>query len=115
VADYMSEKGRYERRLEVNAPVDQDEVLVKLPLSHVLSSDFCKQDLTDSTIRQVVEAQKKNSETIEISPWTWITLYMIAHSKKSECSWLHQPLALRQPVAERVRRCFLVLHANLLG
>jgi len=86
VADYMSEKGRYERRLEVNAPVDQDEVLVKLPLSHVLSSDFCKQDLTDSTIRQVVEAQKKNSETIEISPWTWITLYMIAHSKKANAA-----------------------------
>jgi len=83
VSDYMSEKGRYDRRLELLQDVDKDEVLVKLPLSHVLSSDFCQQDLTDGTIRQVLEAQKKSSEPIEISPWTWITLYMIAHSRKS--------------------------------
>eukprot|EP00425_Heterocapsa_triquetra_P001182 CAMPEP_0195061354 /NCGR_PEP_ID=MMETSP0448-20130528/8317_1 /TAXON_ID=66468 /ORGANISM="Heterocapsa triquestra, Strain CCMP 448" /LENGTH=657 /DNA_ID=CAMNT_0040091907 /DNA_START=30 /DNA_END=2000 /DNA_ORIENTATION=+ len=82
VTDYLSERGRYERRLELKDPVDKDEVLVKLPLSHVLSSDFCQQDLTDSTIRQVVEAQKKSTEPMEISPWTWITLYMIAHSRK---------------------------------
>lgn len=83
VNDYLSERGRYERRLEVKEHVDKDEVLVRLPLSHVLSSDFCQQDLTDSTIRQVVEAQKKSSDAIEISPWTWITLYMIAHSRKA--------------------------------
>jgi len=82
IMDYLSERGRYERRLEVKTNVEQDEVLVRLPLSHVLSSDFCKQDLTDSTIRQVVDAQKKSSEAIEVSPWTWITLYMIAHSRK---------------------------------
>lgn len=84
VSDYLSERGRYDRRLEVTELVEKDEVLVKLPLSHVLSSDFCQQDLTDTTIRQVVEAQKKSSEKIEISPWSWITLYMIAHSKKGE-------------------------------
>eukprot|EP00449_Zooxanthella_nutricula_P005486 CAMPEP_0198509644 /NCGR_PEP_ID=MMETSP1462-20131121/13689_1 /TAXON_ID=1333877 /ORGANISM="Brandtodinium nutriculum, Strain RCC3387" /LENGTH=639 /DNA_ID=CAMNT_0044238951 /DNA_START=39 /DNA_END=1955 /DNA_ORIENTATION=+ len=83
VMDYLSERGRYERRLEVKEQVDQDEVLVRLPLSHVLSSDFCQQDLTDTTIRQVVEAKKKSSESVDISPWTWITLYMIAHSRKA--------------------------------
>jgi len=83
IMDYLSERGRYERRLEVKEQVDQDEVLVRLPLSHVLSSDFCQQDLTDATIRQVVEAQKKGSEAVEISPWTWITLYMLAHARKS--------------------------------
>lgn len=83
VSDYLSERGRYDRRLEVTEAVERDEVLVKLPLSHVLSSDFCQQDLTDSTIRQVVDAQKKSSEKVEISPWTWITLYMIAHSRKN--------------------------------
>lgn len=83
VSDYLSERGRYERRLEVSERVEQDEVLVKLPLSHVLSSDFCRQDLTDSTIRQVVEAQKRSSETVELSPWTWIALYMMAHSRRS--------------------------------
>merc|ERR1711862_155949 len=72
--------------LEVNAGVEKDEVLVKLPLSHVLSSDFCQQDLADPTIRQVVDAQKKNSEKVEISPWTWITLYLIAHSRKNDPS-----------------------------
>lgn len=82
MSDYLSERGRYDRRLEVSEAVDKDEVLVKLPLSHVLSSDFCQQDLTDTVIRQVVDAQKKSSETIEISSWTWITLYMIAHSRK---------------------------------
>mmetsp|Transcript_30868 Transcript_30868/g.88771 ORF Transcript_30868/g.88771 Transcript_30868/m.88771 type:complete len:671 (-) Transcript_30868:275-2287(-) len=86
IHDYLSERGRYERRLEVKEAVDRDEVLVRLPLSHVLSSDFCQQDLTDGTIRKVVEAQKKSSDGIEISPWTWITLYMIAHSHKGGSS-----------------------------
>lgn len=90
VMDYLSERGRYERRLEVKETVAKDEVLVKLPLSHVLSADFCQQDLTDSTIRQVVEALKKSSEPMEISPWTWITLYMIAHSRKGSSGSLSQ-------------------------
>ncbi|CAK8987111.1 Reticulocyte-binding protein 2 homolog a [Durusdinium trenchii] len=82
VKDYLSEKGRYERRLETTMAVGKDEVLVKLPLSHVLSADFCQQDLTDQTIRQVVDAQKKSSEPVDIAPWTWITLYTLAHAKK---------------------------------
>lgn len=82
VSDYLSERGRYDRRLEVREPVEKDEVLVRLPLSHVLSADFCQQDITDSTIRQVVDAQKRSSEPIDINPWTWITLYMIAHARK---------------------------------
>jgi len=86
MSDYLSEKGRYERRLEVEQGVDKDEILVKLPLSHVLSADFCQQDLTDQTIRQVVAAQKSSSEPIEIAPWTWITLYMIAHTRKDHAS-----------------------------
>ncbi|CAJ1334462.1 unnamed protein product [Effrenium voratum] len=71
VNDYLSEKGRYDRRLEVMETVAQDEILVQLPLSHVLSADFCQQDLQDQTIRQVVEAQKKSSEQVDIAPWTW--------------------------------------------
>mmetsp|Transcript_98251 Transcript_98251/g.174934 ORF Transcript_98251/g.174934 Transcript_98251/m.174934 type:complete len:665 (+) Transcript_98251:77-2071(+) len=86
VSDYLSEKGRYDRRLEVHEGVDKDEVLVKLPLSHVLSADFCQQDLTDQTIRQVVEAQKRSSEPVEVAPWTWITLYMIAHARKDHAA-----------------------------
>ncbi|CAE7261864.1 unnamed protein product, partial [Symbiodinium necroappetens] len=82
VNDYLSEKGRYDRRLEVTESVAKDEVLVKLPLSHVLSADFCQQDLTDQTIRQVVDAQKRSSEPVDIAPWTWITLYTLAHAKK---------------------------------
>ncbi|CAE7753548.1 unnamed protein product [Symbiodinium sp. CCMP2456] len=82
VNDYLSEKGRYDRRLEVKESVAKDEVLVKLPLSHVLSADFCQQDLTDQTIRQVVDAQKRSSEPVDIAPWTWITLYTLAHAKK---------------------------------
>lgn len=83
VHDYLSERGRYDRRLEVLSSVDEGEVLVKLPLSHVLSADYCQQDLTDNTIRQVVDALKASSEKIEITPWTWIALYMIAHTKRS--------------------------------
>jgi len=86
MADYLSERGRYDRRLEVREAVEKDEILVKLPLSHVLSADFCQQDLTDNVIRQVVDAKKKSSEPIEISPWTWITLYMIAHSRRGAAS-----------------------------
>mmetsp|Transcript_36639 Transcript_36639/g.85876 ORF Transcript_36639/g.85876 Transcript_36639/m.85876 type:complete len:668 (-) Transcript_36639:155-2158(-) len=82
--DYFSERGRYDRRLEVSEGVEKDEVLVKLPLSHVLSSDFCQQDLTDNNIRKVVEASKKNKDGIEIAAWTWITLYMIAHAKGAD-------------------------------
>jgi len=86
VNDYLSEKGRYDRRLEVTESVAKDEVLVKLPLSHVLSADFCQQDLTDQTIRQVVDAQKRSSEPVDIAPWTWITLYTLAHAKKDSSS-----------------------------
>lgn len=84
--DFLSEKGRYERRLELLDAVEKDEILVKLPISHVLSADFCQQDLTDQTIRQVVDAQKRSSEAVEIAPWTWITLYMVAHSKRDQAS-----------------------------
>lgn len=80
VLDYLSERGRYERRLEVKEPVEKDEILVRLPLSHVLSSEFCKQDLTDQTIREVLEAQQKSSEKVDIAAWTWITLFVIAHA-----------------------------------
>lgn len=90
VSDYLSEKGRYDRRLEVRQAVEKDEVLVKLPLSHVLSAAFCQQDITDTTIRQLIHAQNQSSEGIEVSPWAWITLYMVAHSmggSKSSSSW----------------------------
>lgn len=86
VNDYLSEEGRYERRLEVDAVVEKDEILVKLPLSHVLSADFCQQDLTDSTIRQVVEAQRRSTEHVDVAPWTWITLYLIGHAHKDPAS-----------------------------
>jgi len=86
VNDYLSEKGRYDRRLELLDPVEKDEVLVRLPLSHVLSADFCQQDLTDPTIHQVLEAQKKSSEHVDVAPWTWITLYMLAHSRRDQAT-----------------------------
>jgi len=84
LSDYLSERGRYERRLEILEEVKKDEVLVKLPLSHVLSSGLCRQDLRDSTVRQVVQAEKKSSQTIEILPWTWITLCILTHSQRSD-------------------------------
>lgn len=83
VHDYLSEQSRYDRRLEVLEDVDKDEILVKLPLSHVLSADFCQHDSSDSLIHEVVAAQKKSSQPIELAPWTWITLYIIASSRKS--------------------------------
>lgn len=99
VKDYLSEKGRYDRRLETTMAVDKDEVLVKLPLSHVLSADFCQQDLTDQTIRQVVDAQKKSSEQVDIAPWTWITLYTLAHTKKDHSAgWRFDTLLKREYV-----------------
>lgn len=99
VKDYLSEKGRYERRLETTMAVGKDEVLVKLPLSHVLSADFCQQDLTDQTIRQVVDAQKKSSEPVDIAPWTWITLYTLAHAKKDHSAgWRFDTLLKKEYV-----------------
>lgn len=99
VKDYLSEKGRYDRRLETTMAVAKDEVLVKLPLSHVLSADFCQQDLTDQTIRQVVDAQKKSSEPVDIAPWTWITLYTLAHAKKDHSAgWRFDTLLKREYV-----------------
>jgi hypothetical protein len=87
VKDYLSERGRYDRRLEVLEDVAKDEVLVKLPLSRVLSSSRCQQDQSDDIIQKVVaafEAQKSAAQPIDISPWAWIALYMVANAHKSE-------------------------------
>jgi len=57
-----------------------------LPLSHVLSAELCRQDTSDRTIQEVVsalEAQKNSAQPMEISPWTWITLFMITNSRKT--------------------------------
>eukprot|EP00927_Polykrikos_kofoidii_P085970 TRINITY_DN9490_c0_g1_i1.p1 TRINITY_DN9490_c0_g1~~TRINITY_DN9490_c0_g1_i1.p1 ORF type:complete len:652 (-),score=102.33 TRINITY_DN9490_c0_g1_i1:71-2026(-) len=85
VSDFLSERGRYDRRLEVQHQVEKDEVLIKLPLSRVLSADFCQQELADTVFQSVVVAKKQNSDMFEMSPWTWIALYLIALSRKA---WL---------------------------
>eukprot|EP00928_Gymnodinium_smaydae_P013952 TRINITY_DN15056_c0_g1_i2.p1 TRINITY_DN15056_c0_g1~~TRINITY_DN15056_c0_g1_i2.p1 ORF type:complete len:670 (-),score=82.96 TRINITY_DN15056_c0_g1_i2:14-2023(-) len=77
VSDHLSERGKYDRRLEVNASVDRDEILLKLPTSHVLSADFCKRESSDQTIKEIMDAQARSSEKVELAQWAWIAIYLI--------------------------------------